>query len=131
MKDKIISYIKKIANDQIVAWHIFILEDRVDVFYSKFEEYWKTKNKSEERFDNIHDILYNSDIEKEIIPVIHKIFIDKTWRTYTWSFLSKKKNIRETHCYKCKRNIDNKNLFECSSCGWIICKCWSCGCWFS
>lgn len=38
---------------------------------------------------------------------------------------------RVTHCYSCKRGLDNKLFFECNACHWIICTCGACGCGYS
>jgi len=35
---------------------------------------------------------------------------------------------RIPNCYRCKKQLDDYNLFVCSTCGWIICKCGACGC---
>ena len=35
---------------------------------------------------------------------------------------------RVTHCYSCKRSLDNRVFLECSACNWIICGCGACGC---
>ena len=42
--------------------------------------------------------------------------------------LINKDNDRETHCWKCKKNINNKFFMECAYCKWIICNCWACLC---
>jgi hypothetical protein len=39
-----------------------------------------------------------------------------------------KRNHRVTHCWSCKKNLDNSIDFECMSCGWILCRCGACGC---
>ena len=41
---------------------------------------------------------------------------------------SKKRRI--THCYACKSHLDNAITPECASCGWIICECGACGCFY-
>lgn len=38
---------------------------------------------------------------------------------------------RHTHCYACRRDIDNLTFYECTRCEWIICLCGACGCGFS
>jgi hypothetical protein len=38
---------------------------------------------------------------------------------------------RITHCYACKRNLDNGIELECVACGWILCPCGACGCGYS
>jgi hypothetical protein len=39
------------------------------------------------------------------------------------------KQERFTHCWKCKKDINNIYMLECTKCGWIICmKCWNCLC---
>lgn len=40
------------------------------------------------------------------------------------------KKRRVTHCYRCKSHLDNSITPECSKCGWIICECGACGCFF-
>lgn len=35
---------------------------------------------------------------------------------------------RVTHCYCCKKPLDNNVDIECVSCNWILCICGSCGC---
>nr|CAP48735.1 putative integron gene cassette protein [uncultured bacterium]CAP48736.1 putative integron gene cassette protein [uncultured bacterium]CAP49141.1 putative integron gene cassette protein [uncultured bacterium] len=38
---------------------------------------------------------------------------------------------RVTHCYKCRKGLDNSIDTECNACGWIICNCGACGCGWS
>jgi len=38
------------------------------------------------------------------------------------------KGLRTSHCYVCKRYLDNFTNAECEKCGWIICPCGACGC---
>lgn len=40
----------------------------------------------------------------------------------------KKQKFRASNCWCCKKKIDNKINFECTSCGWILCDCGACGC---
>jgi len=35
---------------------------------------------------------------------------------------------RITHCYSCKKSLDNSIDIECVVCSWIICSCGACGC---
>ncbi len=35
---------------------------------------------------------------------------------------------RVTHCWLCKRGLDNLIDVECVACGWIVCRCGACGC---
>lgn len=35
---------------------------------------------------------------------------------------------RITHCYVCHEPLDSTVDYECSACGWIICRCGACGC---
>lgn len=35
---------------------------------------------------------------------------------------------RITHCWACKRPLDNAFDVECNSCNWIVCACGACGC---
>lgn len=41
------------------------------------------------------------------------------------------KLLRYTHCWKCKKDINNIEFLECATCGWIICQCGACGCGYS
>lgn len=41
------------------------------------------------------------------------------------------KRHRVTHCYNCKKGLDNKLFFECTACQWIICTCGACGCGYN
>ena len=43
-------------------------------------------------------------------------------------YLRKINNHRITHCYNCKRHLDNYTDMECSQCGYIICSCGACMC---
>ena len=38
---------------------------------------------------------------------------------------------RITHCYACKRGLDNSVDIECVACDWILCTCGACGCGYS
>lgn len=38
---------------------------------------------------------------------------------------------RVSHCYSCKKDLDNTVDVECVSCGWILCRCGACGCGWS
>jgi len=42
-----------------------------------------------------------------------------------------KKNIRETHCYACKKELKTNVQLECSLCGWLVCECGACGCGYN
>jgi hypothetical protein len=35
---------------------------------------------------------------------------------------------RDTECYKCNTELNEKKYFICATCGWFICKCGACGC---
>jgi|GEM_PF-3338561 len=35
---------------------------------------------------------------------------------------------RVTHCWACKKTLDNSIDVECVSCNWILCQCGACGC---
>lgn len=39
--------------------------------------------------------------------------------------------VRHTHCYACRRSIDNLRFYQCTDCRWIICLCGACGCGFA
>lgn len=41
------------------------------------------------------------------------------------------RSLRVTHCYACKRHLDNQTFLECSACNWIICNCGACGCGYA
>jgi hypothetical protein len=36
--------------------------------------------------------------------------------------------IRSAHCWSCRMRLSNLTDYECTACGWILCKCGSCGC---
>ena len=36
--------------------------------------------------------------------------------------------IRHTHCFHCKANINSRDWSVCDKCGWIRCQCSTCGC---
>lgn len=38
---------------------------------------------------------------------------------------------RVSHCYSCKKTVDNTVDVECVSCSWILCRCGACGCGWS
>ena len=38
------------------------------------------------------------------------------------------KQLRETHCFQCKENINSIQWPECHQCGGIVCSCGSCFC---
>ena len=38
------------------------------------------------------------------------------------------KQLRETHCFQCKENINSIQWLECHQCGGIVCSCGSCFC---
>lgn len=41
-------------------------------------------------------------------------------------------NRRLTHCYNCRKGLDNLVDLECSACNWIVCpNCGACGCGYS
>ena len=42
--------------------------------------------------------------------------------------LSTIKKYRITHCYNCKKPLNNSSDNECKKCGWIKCSCGACGC---
>ena len=37
---------------------------------------------------------------------------------------------RVTHCYVCRKHLDNSIDIECVKCDWILCTCGACGCGF-
>jgi hypothetical protein len=38
------------------------------------------------------------------------------------------KQHRVTHCWHCKKNLDNNANVECVACNWMLCHCGACGC---
>lgn len=38
---------------------------------------------------------------------------------------------RITHCYACKKELDNQIDIECKACNWILCVCGACGCGYN
>ena len=38
------------------------------------------------------------------------------------------KRRRTSYCWSCRHPVDNQVQHECTSCGWIICTCGTCGC---
>jgi hypothetical protein len=43
-------------------------------------------------------------------------------------YLKLLKNIRRTHCFNCKADINSRDWSICAKCGWIRCQCSACGC---
>lgn len=41
---------------------------------------------------------------------------------------SNQKKQRKTHCWNCKKYLETGLFLECSSCGWLVCRCGACGC---
>jgi hypothetical protein len=62
-------------------------------------------------------------IEKHKIRILNLGIQYKGFR-----YLSKINNHRITHCYNCKKDLDNYIDIECSICGYIICSCGACMC---
>lgn len=58
----------------------------------------------------------------------HKAFIERLGLQYPGVQYSASDHHRITHCYSCKKHLDNKFDIECRKCGWIICFCGACGC---
>jgi hypothetical protein len=47
---------------------------------------------------------------------------------FDYYFIRHMRNIRVTHCYRCKRHLKTSLANECDNCGWIKCRCGACGC---
>ncbi len=67
---------------------------------------------------------------KEIITAHEKFLLSKDL-PYNGIRTNKNRRHRTTHCYNCKKPLDNSVDVECNSCGWIICSCGACGCGYS
>ena len=58
----------------------------------------------------------------------HRSFIESRGGEYEGYRVRKNGTFRSTHCWNCKKDIDNLSLLECAKCGWIICRCGACNC---
>ena len=50
--------------------------------------------------------------------------LDNQIKEYETAFLRG----RRTHCYRCKKNLDEVNFAHCKKCKWMRCECGACGC---
>lgn len=39
-------------------------------------------------------------------------------------------NYRNTQCFSCKSHINTESYKKCLDCGWIVCSCGACGCFY-
>ena len=87
--------------------------------------------------DDVKNLLINCIDEeseedtREIFEKFHKKYIASLKNNTDISFeirKSTKKNIRVTHCWKCKKYLDNKIYYECCECDGILCRCGACFC---
>ena len=79
-------------------------------------------------------------VKKQIIPKTEEERIKETERRHKKllhslgikylgiSYPHTTKKERATHCYSCKKELNNIIDIECNVCGWIICNCGACGC---
>ena len=63
----------------------------------------------------------------------HRIFLEELGIAYKGvrAGSSRVRFRRVTHCYICRKHLDNAVDVECVACGWILCTCGACGCGFS
>lgn len=66
-------------------------------------------------------------IRKEIVKNPNSDIRQKTVEALN-EYKKVRANMRSTHCYKCKRNINSVNFSICGKCNWIACQCNACGC---
>ena len=69
--------------------------------------------------------------EREKILEAHETFLQSRNLPSKGVQYASKRHSRTTHCWNCKGHLDNSSDLECSSCGWIICRCGACGCGYS
>lgn len=76
-----------------------------------------------------------SDIHDQVVAayrlsavVRHRLRIDRIGLTYGGVRTSKKGLPRNTHCWKCTRQLISDGYPECVYCNWILCECGACGC---
>lgn len=77
---------------------------------------------------SVLETMLPEDVKKEIVIDKHKKFLTTKQLPYQGIREPIKKMHRKTHCYACKRDLDNLVDLECKACGWIICRCGACGC---
>lgn len=80
---------------------------------------------------SVLEALLPEDLKKEIIIERHKKHLSVRKLPYQGIRESVKKGHRKTHCYLCKKKLDNLVDLECAACGWIICRCGACGCGYT
>lgn len=61
----------------------------------------------------------------------HRQRLERLGFVYSGARKSKGKALRITHCWDCKKHLDNSIELECNSCGWILCECGACGCGYA
>lgn len=62
----------------------------------------------------------------------HRSRLEKLGKTYLGVQPATRIYLRRiTHCYACKRGLDNSVDIECVACRWILCTCGACGCGYS
>ncbi len=62
----------------------------------------------------------------------HRLRLEKLGKPYLGvQPATRARQHRVTHCYACKRSLDNTIDVECVACGWILCSCGACGCGYS
>lgn len=67
----------------------------------------------------------------EVVENKHKAFI-KRLNKHIGTLKKSDAGTRSSHCYNCKRKVDNSFDFECSICNWIVCgHCGACGCGYN
>lgn len=62
------------------------------------------------------------------VVVRHRLRVEKIGLTYGGVRVSTRTVPRNTHCWKCQRQLTSEGYPECISCGWILCECGACGC---
>jgi hypothetical protein len=61
----------------------------------------------------------------------HRRRLERLGLAYSGARKSTGKVLRVTHCWDCKKHLDNSIELECNSCGWILCECGACGCGYA
>jgi hypothetical protein len=72
-------------------------------------------------------IITRADLDREKTVRAHQTFLRQRGLANQGTRLGLGRG-RITHCYNCKRHLDNSIDVECAGCGWIICECGACGC---
>lgn len=115
-----------------------IIEDHYDSVYRKqleeklAKEIKIRKEKAEkERLLKLKNTQQLKPIDKvSQLKIAHANFLNRIGKNNLGLQKSTKKH-RVTHCYSCKKPLDNAIDLECVECEWIICKCGACGCGWS